>query len=184
MPALAALTPLGRRMLARYPPFVRDVPEFIAINHACARLLEEVAGLVEQVRRQSSPRLADIMLREWEAVFGAPIEPAGTSVEQRQLAAVAYARRLRGVPYGLTWLDKIALLVGPGFTPSEHDPHNPATPAANVVRVTIPFAPGSGRYVQLLSVLREITPAHLDIQLVYDADAFLLDFSLLDLQEL
>lgn len=184
MPDPALLTPLGQRMLNRWPPFLRDVPEFVAIAHACAKAIEDAEGKLEQVRRQGSPREADIFLKEWEVVFGAPVEPAGESIEQRQNTVMAYLRRLRGVPYGTTWSEKVQLLVGPGFTVEEHDPNDVLSPAANVVRVTIPFAPGSARYQQLVGVLREITPAHLDVQLVYDSDGFLLDLSLMDLETL
>lgn len=178
------LTTLGRRMLNRWPPFLQDVPEFRAIAHASARLVTYVDGLVEQTRRQFSPRLADVALREWEAVFLAPIEPPGQTIDQRHTTVLAYLRRLRGTPYGTTWNEKVGLLVGPGFTAFEHDPDDVTSPAAYVVKLAIPFAPGSERYNQLLAGLREITPAHEDIQLVYDADGFLLDLSLLDLEEL
>lgn len=178
------LTALGIRMLRRWPPEIQEVPEFRAIAHASARMVEYVDSLVALVRAQYSPRQATISLREWEAVFVAPIDPPGQTDEQRQTTVVAYLRRLRGVPYGITWGEKVGLLVGPTFTPFEHDPNDLTSPPAYVVRVTIPFAPGSERYIQLLASLREFTPAHEDIQLVYDADGFILDLSLMDLEEL
>jgi hypothetical protein len=58
-------------------------------------------------------------------------------------------------------------------------PPTPANPPANTVRIEVPFAPAGGAYARALSFIREITPAHLDIQLFY-AGGFVLDESALD----
>lgn len=166
-------------MLSRWPPFLQDVPEFVAIAHASALAIEDAEAKLEQARDQRWPNTADIMLREWEAILGAPISPAGQTLTERRSTVLAYLQRLRGTPYRLTWNQKVAMLIGSVYTLEEHDPADPASPAAHVIRVKTPYAPGSAYYAQLFQALRDITPAHLEIQLVFTG-GFLLDDSPLD----
>lgn len=180
MPDPSVLTPRGLAMLAMLPPQVRESPDYQGVIHAQAREVELLESKIEAVRAQLNPLTADeLLLKAWEALLGLTVEPVGLTVAQRRTTIVAFLQRLKTSPFGSDWEENVTRLVGPGWTYAEHDGSDPSSPPPYTIRVQLPFAPTSRLYLLLERLLRDITPANLDIELQY-VGGFILDESQLD----
>lgn len=180
MPDPALLTDLGREFRDSAPVILRNSPEHLAVWHSYAKELERLEAKIEQVRAQFWPQTADILLGVYEAILKITVGgPVGATLEERRDLVLTYLRKLASTPAGSDWVANVTELVGAGWSYEEHDPANPSSPPADTIRVHLPFAPSSGRYAQTERLLRDITPAHLDIILTYSG-GFILDQSQLD----
>jgi hypothetical protein len=183
MPAESALTELGQTFRSWLPVALRDSPDHLAVLHCLAHEVERLEGSIETVRAQFFPQSADLLLKVYEAELGITVEPAGATLDERRSTVIAMLRRAKSDPSGITWQDNVTRLVGTGWSYAEHDPSDPSSPPEYTVRVTLPFAPSSGRYAQTERLLRDIIPAHLDLVLTF-AGGFVLDESQLDQEAL
>jgi hypothetical protein len=183
MPAESALTPLGVTFRSWLPVILRDSPDHLAVLHCCARELERLEAKIEQVRAQFFPQTADILLKVYEAELKTTIEPAGATLDERRQTVLAMLRKMKATPSGLDWQENVTRLIGAGWSYSEHDVDEPGSPPAYTIRVELPFPPSSSRYAQVERLLRDITPAHLDLLVVFTG-GFILDQSQLDQEAL
>jgi hypothetical protein len=173
------LTARGEQWRSWLPVVVRDSPDHLAVIHACAVEMERLEAAIEQVRQQAFPQHADVLLKVWEFMLRITIEPVGVSLADRRLVVLATLRKMRSTPEGRDWVDNVTALVGPGWTYEEHDPHDAGSPPPYTVRISLPFAPSSSAYARAETLIRDITPAHLDLILAFPG-GFLLDESQLD----
>lgn len=179
MPAIEALTARGQQWREWLPVRLRESPDHLAVLHALARECERLEEKIEQVRAQFFPQTADILLAAYEAELGTTIEPEGVALDERRQLVLALLARMRSSAAGRDWEADVTRMVGPGWTYEEHDPADPTSPPEYTVLVRLPFAPTSSRYAQVERELREMTPAHLDLQVQYSG-GFVLDESQLD----
>lgn len=179
MPAEAVLSPLGVEWRSWLPTALRDSPDHLAVLHSVAREVERLEGAVEQVRAQFFPQTADVLLKVYEAQLGITVEPVGQTLADRRATVMAMLRKQRATPAGTDWQENVTRLVGTGWSYQEHDPANAASPPPYTVRVQLPFEPASSNYAQVERLLRDITPAHLDLVVTYSG-GFQLDRSQLD----
>lgn len=182
MPDPSLLTPLGQAMLAQLPPAVRGSIDYMAVIHAYAKEIETVEAAIEQVRAQFNPMTADTLLPAWEVEVRLPVGGLpGQTLEQRRAAVVGRLSK----PFsgqGRDWERAITAMVGPGWSYLEHDPANPSSPAPGVIQVTIPWASGTGQFTGLVTQIRDITDAHLQVEVLSSAP-FLLDESQMDVSQ-
>lgn len=183
MPDPALLTDLGELHRSWLPVALRDSPDHLAVIHPIAKEIERLEATVETVRAQFFPQTADILLKAWEAELGITIEPVGVSVADRRDIVIAFLRKLRSTPSGSDWVADITELVGSGWSYEEHIPGDAGSPPENTIRIHLPFAPSSTLYARTERLIREITPAHLDLILAFTG-GFLLDQSQLDQETL
>lgn len=179
MPDPALLTPLGQSFRDSAPVVVRDDPDYLGVWHSTARELERLAAAVETVRAQLFPQTADVLLAAWEFLSRITVEPGGQTIEQRRATVMAMLLKSSASPAGSDWVANVTALVGAGWTYSEHIPGDPASPPEGTLRIHVPFAPDADLYMLTERLLRDITPAHLDIELTF-AGGFVLDESQLD----
>lgn len=176
------LTDRGLAMLGTLPPVLRDSVDYQAVIHAAARELDLLEAAAEQVRSQFSPSTADILQDAWELTTGLPVGGAGQSLAQRQMSSTKAVRQVLGAGSGLTWEERITDLIGSGWTYEEHIAGDGSSPAANTIRITLPFPPEGALYAQTLVKIRQWTAAHIAIELA-STSGFILDESQLDIQE-
>lgn len=177
------LTALGLAMIADLPARLRGSSDYQAVMHAGAREVEMLEASVEQVRSQFNPGSADLMLGAWEAETRLPVGGLGASIGQRQARVIVRLRKLLGVSEGLEWEQSITEIVGPGWTYLEHIEGDLTGPPASTLRIALPFPPAGSAYTEALREIREVTPAHLDIEFS-SGSGFILDESHLDLEGL
>lgn len=175
------LSPLGVQMRDSLPPALRESNDYLAVVHAFSRELDRLGGCAEQVRAQFNPATADILLPAWEAICKLPIGGAAATLPQRQGKVIDRLRKLLGQSEGREWEAQITALIGPGWTYEEHIPGDITSPPVGTLRITLPFPPAGEAYDEALGQIREVTPAHLDIEFVSTA-GFVLDESELDLE--
>jgi hypothetical protein len=183
VPDPALLTPMGQKWRGWLPVVLRDSPDHLAVVHAVAKETERLEAAIEQVRAQFVPQTADVLLKVYEAQLGITIEPVGATLDERRMTVLAMLRKQASTPSGLDWQANVTRLVGAGWTYSEHDPADPSSPPAYTIEVRLPFPPSSTRYAQTERLIRDITPAHLDLIITY-AGGFVLDQSQLDQEAL
>jgi hypothetical protein len=111
----------------------------------------------------------------WVGVSHSAIAPANTTkVRLRGLVSNSVLNEVH-------FVDTATLVLGeppPGLVFVD----NPATgPPAYTIRLAVPFPPTSTRYQQLAELVKVLSPAHLEVEIVYQA-GFVLDASALDLQ--
>lgn len=182
MSDLRPLTPLGVRMRDSLPVVLRGSHDYLAVIHAYAKELELLEGAIEAVRAQLNPLTADVLLSAWEAELALPVGGGGGTSAARIAAIVARLRKITGQSEGREWVAAITEIVGGGWTYAEHNPADGTSPAEGVIRVTIPFASGTSRFIEAATQIRELTPAHLVLDL-QSSTAFTLDLSQLDVQQ-
>lgn len=182
MPDPDLLTPLGQAFRDSAPVALRDDPDYLAIWHADARECERLAVKIELVRSQFVPATADVLLKVWEVQVGTTVAPEGKTLEDRRQVVAARLLMMSADASGLAWQEKVTTLIGPSWTYEEHIPGDASTPPEDTVRVRVSFPPTSGRYALLERMLEDITPAHVDVVLVFEG-GFVLDESEMDQQD-
>lgn len=177
------MTELGLAFRDAAPVIYRDSPEHLAQWHCLAKELERVAARIEVVRDQFFPQRASLLLGVYERLVGVTVNPPGVALDDRRRLVLAGLRKMAGDGSGLAWQDQLTNLIGAGsWDYTEHIPGDSSTPAADVVRVSLPFSPATSRFAQVKRFVRDITPAHVDVAYVYSG-GFLLDESELDEQQ-
>lgn len=163
-PRMALLNALGVTYRAALPVVFRDSPDHLAVLNAVTKEAARLEAAIETVRLQFFPQMADILLKVWEAQLGTTVAP-GIPVTDRRNIVLTLLRRLSSTPSGLDWVANVTGLIGPGWTYKEHDPADGTSPPNNTIRITLPFPPSNTIYAQTETLIRAITPAHLDLQL-------------------
>lgn len=183
MPAESALTDLSRTYISWLPTALQRSPEHRATCHARAKEIERLEGRIHEVRAQFFPTTATTLLGLWERLLKLTIEPAGKTLAERRTLVLVTLRAVASSPEGRRWVANVTSLAGAGWTYQEHIPGDGTTPPENTVRIVLPYPPGSLLYQQLERLIREITPAHLDLIVTFSG-GFVLDQSQLDQEEM
>lgn len=177
------LTAKGELWRSWLPVVLRDSPDHLAVIHALAVEMELLESRIEEVRRQFFPQHADVLLKVWEFMLRITIEPEGLTIAERREIVLATLRKMRSTPEGRDWVDNVTALVGAGWTYEEHNPADAGSPPVNTVQITLPYPPDSSAYARAEALVRDITPAHLDLVVTFTG-GFLLDQSQLDQEAL
>jgi hypothetical protein len=177
------LTPLGIEMRDSLPPVLRESPDYLAVIHSIAKECERARAAMEVIRAQFNPATATLLLSVWERITRQTVAPAGKTEVERQNAVTAHLRKMLTIGYGSGWEEQVTALIGVGWTYEEHIPGDESSPPEGTLRILLPFPPESSRYREAVREIREVTPAHLEIELS-SGEGFILDESLLDLEEL
>jgi uncharacterized protein YmfQ (DUF2313 family) len=143
------LTDTAEQLLERVPGYWRGEPYYEAMINAVAKELDRLTAAIEGVRREAFPTNATDtygMLAVWEATMGLPVRPPGTTINQRR-ANVLSKLQARQSASGASWVEVVSALLGNGWTYEE----------------------GTTEAFQIEQVLRDSTPANLEIAVVYAA---------------
>lgn len=171
MPAAAAITPLGWQLIDALPTWARDAPEFRAVQHCFAKEADYERALARRVRDNMIPvRVDELGLSWWEEMLKLPVNPPDINVEDRRASVLAGIGRMIADATGFHWVGLVTELIGLGWSWSLD---------GNTITLVVPLLPGSEAFLRLERLVREFTPAHLDID-VSGGAGFILDQSQLD----
>lgn len=182
MSDLRPLTPLGVRMRDSLPVVLRGSHDYLAVIHAYAKELALLEAAIEAVRAQLNPLTANVLLSAWEAELALPVGGGGAPDSTRIAAITARLHKVTGQSEGREWIAAITEIVGAGWTYEEHNPADGGSPPEGVIRVTVPFASGTPFFIESENQVRELTPAHLELDFIAGG-AFALDSSDMDISE-
>jgi hypothetical protein len=175
MPSLAALTPLGLKMIASRPGWSADDPDMRAVAHVEAKEIERMQERAEEVRDGMIPHRSNLLvLPLWETLLKLTINPAGTSENQRREIVEAGLRRAVADPSGLTWEERVTELIGPSWAYQEEP--------EQTIKVTVPWKPGSSQFIFAQRVLERERPAAWELTVEFE-EGFVLDLSKLDAEQ-
>lgn len=163
-------------LLDTLPRYYHQDRNVLAVLDVLGRELARVEAFMQAFMTGYFPQVADDslgLLSVWEAILGLPIAPEGQSVADRQ-AAVLSAIRKRKSGTGADWVENVDTILGRGSWTYEEN-----TPGAYQLTVLIPYDPESYRAQQARALLREITPAHMQIVTGLQ-QGFLVDISAVD----
>lgn len=158
--AVAAIT---ARMIETMPPYYRDNSIIEGILDACGREMQRIADRVDVLRTAFFPQTADDTyktLSMWEMLLTLPVAQTGVPVATRRNLILARLNG-RGLSSGLAWI--AAMSQAMGGTPWTYQ----EGPGSYVVTIYISFGAGSFSSVQVQQLARAITPAHIDVAVVY-----------------
>lgn len=120
---------------------------------------------------------AGLYLGIWELMLGLAVDPTGYTLEQRRARDIAFLRKLRVSATGLDFVAALADVIGPGYAYAEHDPGDITSPPENTLRIVVPWPSDDQRSSDVAQLVREIVPAHLAIQWVYQGQGFVVGSS-------
>lgn len=104
-------------------------------------------------------------LEIWERIVGLNEAPPNLTLQQRRDRVVAFRRQAKGQASGLAWEEAVTALIGTGWTYTEHIEGDVSTPNVHVVRVNLSVGSGTDEAEIAEKLLREITPAHIDLEI-------------------
>ena len=155
-------------LLADLPPYEADSVWVQDVMDAVGREVERLDEFTEFIREGLRPQNATDQYRllgMWETLMGLPVEPSGVSLIARQNRVTAAARR-RKAGEGEGWVIAISLAIDTyAWTHSENDPGD------YQLTVEMPFPSDAFNAGVLEAMLRAVTPAALQITVVY-TDSF------------
>lgn len=172
MPALSAMTEEGRAILNELPGWSQADPMYRAMAHIAAKESALMRERLAAVRDSAIPKLEGALLLEaWEVLVKLPRAPEGKSEGERWTDVLARLRRIVEDPSGISWVARVTEQIGSGWTYEEEAP--------NVLRVTVPWPPGSEAFLFAERVLERMKPAAWRL-IIGAAEGFVLDKSKLD----
>jgi hypothetical protein len=172
--------PEAQAKLEELPPVLHNDPDIRAVVYCYAREGARQEATVDDLIAQFFPQHAtELGLAWWEALLRTTRSPAGEDVAQRRATVMSLLQKMSASPSGTDWVANVTMLAGAGWTYAEHVPGDASSPPEYTVLITLPFPPASSLYALTEALLREVTPAHLDIILAYSG-GFVLDQSQLD----
>jgi hypothetical protein len=149
-------------LLGDIPGYLYDDEYVRAFKNAVARELQRIEDFMLAVRLGIFPQHADDelgFLEIYERLFGLAIKPPGVTVEQRRATILAHFRK-RHSAAGSDWEAAIDGILGTSWTYVEE-------PSLYRVTITIPHGPGTVQAGQVESLVREVTPAHLEVRILF-----------------
>lgn len=174
MPTLDAMTPLGRRILNEMPGWAQSEPLYRVSAHIWAKESERMLAKAQEVRDAAIPdRMVPLVLEVWELMVKLPRNPPGQSPTERWEAVIGRLRRAIEDPSGVGWVARVTEQIGLGWSYLEEAP--------NIIRVTVPWAPGSEQFLFAVRVFDEEKPAAWEVIMGFE-EGFVLDRSKLDLE--
>lgn len=164
-------SPKAVEKLAELPPILRNDPDIRAVIYADAKEAERQVTTLDALRLEFFPQWAtEVGLPWWEGLFRLPIAPAGVIVVKRRETVVGASRRLNRDMTGVDWQEAVTLILGTSsWSYVEHDPADPTTPPAYVIRIVLPLDPAAYDYPRAEALIRAQSPAGWDFVLTYDA---------------
>lgn len=173
MPSAAVFNTCARAvaMMGDCPPILRDVPEIRAVIYGDAMETDRQLETLDALQQEMFPqRATEVGLPWWERLFRLSPGPPGYPLYKRQEQAQGAAARLNQEPTGVSWQEDLTLILGTSsWSYVEHDPADPTTPPAYVIRIVLPFDPADFDYLRAESLIRAQSPAGWDFVLAYDA---------------
>lgn len=135
-------------LLSDLPPYEQATYEIVAATQAIGNELARIETARLSLMMNFSPATALVMLPVFEYQLGLPISPPQLTIGQRRQFVLAALGRLKSGGSGLAWENAITSLVGSNWSYQEHNPADITSPAANILRLTLPigtpaFAPPS-----------------------------------------
>lgn len=174
MPALEALTPLGRQILNELPGWAQNDPLYRAAAHIWAKESELMQGRAAEVRDAAIPSQKNPLLLEvWEVSLHLPRNPPEKNEAERWEAVLARLRRAIEDPSGTSWVKRVTEQIGLGWTYEEKAP--------DIIEVTVPWPAGSERFIFARAILEAEIPAAWEL-VIGSAEGFTLDQSKLDVE--
>jgi uncharacterized protein YmfQ (DUF2313 family) len=161
----AAMADITKRMFSYMPPYWQGVSWAEAILDSLGREVQRVEDRANAIRLGVFPQFADDfpfarLLALWETILGLPVaQPGATVVRRRQLVMAQLTGR--NASSGLAWLAAMRQALGQTVWTYQEGP------GPYQVTIYIPFALGSINSVQVQIIGRKITPAHIDLAVVY-----------------
>jgi uncharacterized protein YmfQ (DUF2313 family) len=152
-------------MFGYLPYYWQGEPWAEAILDAMGRELQRCDDRLEAVRKGMLPQFATDgpngkFLSIWEAMMGLPVAQT-TLTEDRRRQLVLAQLRGRNASSGRAWEQAVAQSMGASIWTYQED-------AANyTITIYIPFDTGTINSVQVQRLVRKITPAHLELAVVY-----------------
>ncbi len=150
-------------LLEDYPPYEADDATFQNVINAMCAELERIEGFQKDLFFvKLFPANADDTYRTlemWETLFGLPPKPAGVTLNQRRARVLASWQK-RNSSAGVDWESAVTRVLGTGSWSYREL-------TGYVLEVSIPYPPGSYTAGSMMTFLRKITPAHLQINLIY-----------------
>lgn len=168
-PELFAACTRAVSMLNDLPPVLREEPDIRAVIYADARETDRQEALLDALRAEFFPQTATpaLGLPLFETLLRLTVAAPGLSQSQREAAVLGAFRKLRGRMTGAEWELGVSLLLGTNvWSYQEHVPGDASTPAAYVIRITVPFDPTTYDLNRARALIRQITSAHLDLEIV------------------
>lgn len=156
------LSPYAQEMLDQLPVSLRKPEVARRLIRAKANELERIQTFLQDFRAAALPHNAnDAMgtLPIWEAQLGIPVQPAGVTEVDRRTEVVARYRS--SSDSSSAWVATATELIGPGWTYRENYPE------PYMITITLPGAAGTYQTGRIEEVLRDITPAHIDLVITY-----------------
>lgn len=146
-------------MLDSLPAWYESAPIALEILDAIGRELQRVEDFLVALRLGFFPQNADDtygLLSAWESMTGLAVQPPGATLDQRQALVIARLRQ-RTAGSGLAWEDAVAQTFG-GVTWTYQE-----GPGSYQITIVYPFTTGGVSSAQVQSLVRAVTPAHLQI---------------------
>jgi len=153
----------GLDLLNVLPHFMRNDPQVRGYTDVVARELARVEELIEEQRTQWFPQQLSLSeyVAVWEFNLGLPIQTPGLTINQRAVIVASHLRK-RHAASGADWLATLEGAFGTGSWSYKEDV-NPYQ-----LRLTIPYGSGTLTALGVLTLAREVTPAHIDVTVTYD----------------
>jgi uncharacterized protein YmfQ (DUF2313 family) len=160
---MRTISETGQALLDDLPPYLSEDGVVQGVVDTLAREQQRITGAAEGVRRTAFPSQADDsynMLSLWEALLALPVKPSGVPDDQRRSKVLATLQG-RDVSSGTGWNAAVARAVGTNWQQAENTPGN------YQLTVTLPLPAGSYEGQQAATLIRAITPAHIDLLVSY-----------------
>jgi len=117
------LTLKGRELIADLPPWFRDDPHVIAVQHCYGREIEYAEAKAEALRKEMLPNMTDQLVSAWEALTGIVVTTPDMTIEQRREAIMARIRQIYSEGSGDDWVQAVDTLLAGQWTYEEHLPY-------------------------------------------------------------
>lgn len=163
-------------LLADLPHYYRGDRDAERFLIAVGNELERIEAFLDAFRFGYFPQNADDtygLLGLWEASLGLPVMPPDATVLARRNQVMVALRKRKSGP-SAKWMDNVTTALG-----SDQWTYAENTPDPYQLTITLPDAPGSYNVSLVRSLLRQITPAHLEMVTGYRT-GFAVDVSTVD----
>lgn len=178
-PSIRRLTQAAREKLEELPGWAQNAPEHRALALVAANESARMREFAERVRDGLIPVHAnELTLPFFEEMLHLPVNPPGSSIEERRTLVLTALLKSPPDPAGSTWEQRITALIGPGWTYKEEE--GPGVEQQRL-RVRVSASPGSVTFLFARRVIERERPAAWEI-IVESEDGFTLDVSRLDLE--
>jgi uncharacterized protein YmfQ (DUF2313 family) len=168
-------------------PMLQEEPFALAVVRAANNEFKRIAAAATAIQLATFPAQSDDVvlsdsigvakiLSMWETLLNLPVAPTDVPVVQRRNKVLAHIRK-RHSGAGMDWVARMTEALGTSLWVYEEGPGD------YQLQIAIPFASGSYTAAQALAFAKKITPAHLEISVLY-SQHFLVGISLIGIDPL